>query len=382
MKEREAYVRTSRADLRVAFVMSSAGVGGTEAQAALLVRNLLAQGVDVEVVLLSSDLQMQDFAGARQHVLGTRSVLPGPFALLTKATRLRRVLRRGDFSLVHSAMAEASVLTSLLAPRSLPVVSWRRNMGNASTSGRLRARVERWAASRADYLVGNSDGVRDFWTSQGQVPRVAWRTIPNAIEDWRFERTAPAQVDIATEHVLLSVGNLRSVKRHEDLVEAARLLRLDGHDVGVVVVGDGPRREQLLQLAESARVPLSLPGVATDTRAYLAAADVYVHPSEKEGASNAVGEALAQGVPVVSTAVGDAATLLDGVGSCVPVGRPDLLAASIASYLRAPQRAGAAPRVARAAERTVERMVGQHLQIYGDLCGVDAETASRVGPAR
>ena len=43
---------------------------------------------------------------------------------------------------------------------------------------------------------------------------------------------------------------------------------------------------------------------------------------------------------------------------------------------------GAAPRVARAAERTVERMVGQHLQIYGDLCGVDAETASRVGPAR
>ncbi|HEU0097962.1 MAG TPA: glycosyltransferase [Allosphingosinicella sp.] len=111
--------------------------------------------------------------------------------------------------------------------------------------------------------------------------------------------------------LLLAVGNLIPEKGHWLAVEA--LARLDG--ASLVVVGNGPERAALLAraqrlgVAERLRLTGSLPHVLLPS--FFAAADVTVHPSFVEGFGNVRLESLACGTPLVTTAVGDAAVIVD-----------------------------------------------------------------------
>jgi glycosyltransferase involved in cell wall biosynthesis len=111
--------------------------------------------------------------------------------------------------------------------------------------------------------------------------------------------------------LLLAVGNLIPEKGHRFAVEA--LARLD--DATLIIAGAGPERVRLLaraqQLGVAARVRMlgSVPHALLP--ALFAAADVTVHPSLVEGFGNVRIESLACGTPIVTTAVGDAALIVD-----------------------------------------------------------------------
>jgi glycosyltransferase involved in cell wall biosynthesis len=111
--------------------------------------------------------------------------------------------------------------------------------------------------------------------------------------------------------LLLSVGNLIPEKGHWLAVEA--LARLDG--ATLIIVGNGPERTALLARArklgveERLRLPGSLPHALLP--AFFTAADVSLHPSFVEGFGNVRLESLACGTPLVTTAVGEAARIVD-----------------------------------------------------------------------
>ena len=111
--------------------------------------------------------------------------------------------------------------------------------------------------------------------------------------------------------LLLAVGNLIPEKGHWLAVEA--LARLD--DATLIIVGNGPERGALLARARSLgvadrlRLPGSLPHALLP--AFFTAADVTVHPSLVEGFGNAQLESLACGTPLITTAVGEAESIVD-----------------------------------------------------------------------
>jgi len=164
--------------------------------------------------------------------------------------------------------------------------------------------------------------VSDVWRHQLAADhRVVARVVPNGVDVARF-RTAPrgraaelrARVGATGRPLLLSVGGVEPRKGSDVLVRAlSRLKRVHGMAPVLVVVGGHsfqdhrPYREsvlaELLSLGLELGVDVVLAGTVdeVDVPAWYAAADVLAFPSAKEGFGLAVLEAMAAGVPVVTS---------------------------------------------------------------------------------
>jgi glycosyltransferase involved in cell wall biosynthesis len=136
--------------------------------------------------------------------------------------------------------------------------------------------------------------------------------------------------------VIGCVGRLAEVKGQDRLIEAFAAAFAGEPGVVLQLVGDGPSRESLEALVQrlglAGRVVFM--GFRADARALMGAMDLVVLPSRSEGLSVALLEAMAEGVPVAATAVGDNACVLDEgrCGILLPVDEtrwPEALAAVV-----------------------------------------------------
>jgi len=109
------------------------------------------------------------------------------------------------------------------------------------------------------------------------------------------------------EKICLYIGRLTRAKNLELLLEAYDRVAEMGHQARLVIAGDGPHRHVLEDLSKHVRGKVTFTGhVDHDNVPWLLnCADVFTFPSLTEGSPNVVKEALACGVPVVSTRVGD-----------------------------------------------------------------------------
>lgn len=100
--------------------------------------------------------------------------------------------------------------------------------------------------------------------------------------------------------LLMSVGELNENKNHSVVIKA--LARLNDKNVHYAIAGTGPLKESLESLAASLGVgeQLHLLGYRRDVAELYKAADVYLHPSKREGLPVAVMEAMACGVPIIA----------------------------------------------------------------------------------
>ena len=124
----------------------------------------------------------------------------------------------------------------------------------------------------------------------------------------------PAEAPVAA-----MVGHLEPRKGPLDFVRAAALAIAEGSGLHFVVFGDGPLRAEAERLAQALGVAarVHFAGHRGDVRALLPALDIYVQPSHFEGLSIAMLEALAAGLPMVSTRVEGLDEVLDGAGGAL-----------------------------------------------------------------
>jgi glycosyltransferase involved in cell wall biosynthesis len=142
----------------------------------------------------------------------------------------------------------------------------------------------------------------------------------------------------------------------------------------LVIVGDGPLRNELLQLARDYNMMdrLHFLGARKDVSEILRALDVYVLCSESEGMSNTILEAMASGRSVVATAVGGNTELVvDGeTGLLVRPNHPHQLATAIMKLLREPacrRRLGQCGRRRVEEQFSLEGMVRNYAKVYLEL---------------
>jgi glycosyltransferase involved in cell wall biosynthesis len=155
----------------------------------------------------------------------------------------------------------------------------------------------------------------------------------------------------------LFLGELSERKGVLVAVEAARSAAAGGAPVVLLVAGDGPQAPQVAALASRAVRPL---GFRRDPERLLAAADVFVLPSTREGLSFAVLEAMAHGLAmVVSDGPGNPEAVGDA-GIVVPAGDPRAWAAALRALCAdggERERLGAAARERAATQFSVQRML-------------------------
>lgn len=216
--------------------------------------------------------------------------------------------------------------------------------GLAGIDGRWRDRLIPLLYRRADAIIANSAGVAANLAALG-LDRRRIVAIPNGVECDRIEAATRAPVTLPwpetrDDPLIVTAGRLVPQKDHAALIRAfARLqVMVRSH---LVILGEGPERRSLETLARNLGIGdrVVFPGYHENPYPFFARANLFVLSSRYEGMPNVLLEALACGLPIVSTDCphGPAEILKGGeFGGLVPVGDSDNLAQAIARSLHAP----------------------------------------------
>lgn len=360
--------------MKLQVVISEMGVGGAEKMVVECLRDGAAHGDELALLGAPGRLD-EELRGLpiRRRSLPTSRSAPGLLRSLGIVTRFTRGFRP---DLVHShnvrVTAVARFGTQLAAPGARPPL--------LTTFHGVPLEEEDQAVKLlrlADLVVCVSEDLRGHLEEKG-FPSHKLAVIPNGVPDpvplsdaRRAELDAELGLNAETELVSI-VGRLVPQKAHERFLEAAAAVADQRPRARFLVVGDGERRAELEALA--ARHGLGdavlFTGIRPDAADVIARSDLLVFSSVWEGLSIAALEALARGVPVVSTDVAGAQELLTtGAGVIVPQDAT-ALGEAIASALADPaarERMGAEGRRLHGDRFSVARMNARYRELYEKL---------------
>ena len=308
--------------------------------------------------------------------------LKDPLALF----RLTRLIRRGDYAIVHTHSSKAGILGRWAAKLAgTPVIvhtvhGWGHHDRQHPVVRRIYIWLEKLTLPITDKLIvvsplniekGLADGIgrpEDYVVIRSgieldrfghpQRPRNQTRT------DWGIPVNAP---------VVGTVTRLSAQKAPLDFVTAATLVLEQHPDAYFMMVGDGPLRGDVEALAQELGIAdrLVLTGLRRDIPELMAAFDLFTLSSLWEGLPRVLPQAMATGLPIVATAVDGSSEMIEqGVnGLLTPPGEPDRLADAISSLLGDRERMsqmGALNRE-RVEAFSATRMVDQIAALYVEL---------------
>nr|WP_246416583.1 glycosyltransferase [Nocardioides luti] len=332
-------------------VIAELGSGGAETVVDDLARHALAGG---DLVDLASDGGWRADELAREGAALVRLPLRSsdPADLARSVLRLRRHVRQAPPDVVHAHNVRATLAAHLGTrwPRRRPPLVTTVHGLDAGDYPRAARVLQRCA----DRVVAVSDDVAERLRAAG-LPDDRLVVIENAVPAPVLPAPAVARAALglpADAPVGLCVARLEAPKRHDLLVEAWRTLP---DDAVLLVAGEGSGRAALERQVAAAGLGarVRLLGERHDVPLLLAAADLLVLPSDREGLPMAVLEAMAAGVPVVASAVGGLRSLDRATLELVAPGSAEALAAALGSVLA--DRPGAAVRAHRAQEAVSQR---------------------------
>jgi len=155
--------------------------------------------------------------------------------------------------------------------------------------------------TKANLLVACSEGLRE--RAFRFLPSVFIDVIPNGVE---LDRFCPAREDTRTDVLkLITVGRLSVTKRVEMLIEAVEKMCRDGHSVRFTIVGGGGMEQELRQMVSRKDLGhiIEITGRVAPEKVpdLYRRSDIFISASMQEGMSNAMLEAMASGLPIITT---------------------------------------------------------------------------------
>jgi len=351
--------------VRILQAIQELQAGGAERVVVSLANGVRRAGHDVAVAAAAGPLSAEiDGPHYPLPLIGRR-----PWRLPQAALALDRAIRDWEPTIVHCHNPGVAATAALATMRGRRVPTVVTVQGVPEEDYERSARVLKGAGLQ---VVSCGPGVTAALELQGV--HVA-ETIVNGV-------SAPpppaSRAALATElgfdpsrPLLVTVGRLVEQKGQELAIRALALIP----EAFLVIAGEGPLRGHLTAVAREAGVldRVALPGVRSDARRLLGAADVVVLPSRWEGLPLVALEALSGGTPVVATAVRGVSELLtDGVDAVlVPAGDTEALSAAVRSLLEDPARAESLARAGRELARlySEDAMTTRYLELYERLTG-------------
>ncbi|MDF2729336.1 MAG: glycosyl transferase [Acidimicrobiia bacterium] len=199
---------------------------------------------------------------------------------------------------------------------------------------RLYLPIERFLASHTSVFVAVGEG--EAALGRAALPGSDIIVVPNGV-DTDFWRPDGPVAPRPPGRLIVCVGRLSRQKGQDIAIEA--LAKLGRRDVTIRLLGDGPARGELTELASALGVSdrVEFWGPVPDPDRHLRAADIVVVPSRWDGMSLALLEAMAVGTAIVATDV-PGTEILGEAGVVIPIEDVGSLAAALAELLDADQR--------------------------------------------
>lgn len=373
--------------MKIAYVIDSLdGIhGGSERQLYNLVCGMFAQGHQVTLYVLRHTEFTRHLAGFPCSVrsLDVHSVLRA--TSLGTLWRFRQELVATGVDIVHGFFNDvALILPPLLLGTGIRTYTSRRDMGIWYTRRNLLLlRLYRFTPTR---IICNSHAVARHTQQFEKAPDPNLSVIYNGLEatqdksaqvvaNWAPQR----ETDPSVIHVVL-VANVRTVKRIEDLVMAASLLRDSTWRFRYHIVGslqEPDYYQSLVRLVDRQQLKsaFNFVGKVTNPRTGLSQFDIGVITSESEGLSNTIMEYLSVGLPVVVSNVGGNPELITHGhnGLLYPMGDSSALAECLLQLAanRSLREKIAANAILRSEDFGMEKMIDRYENEYaGTSCGI------------
>jgi glycosyltransferase involved in cell wall biosynthesis len=338
----------SRPILRVAHVTLGLDVGGQERLLVEMAQHRDKARFDWTVIVLGARGNLADAleaAGVRVVPLQAPSgFLPGLWR------RLARMFRQECFDVVHTHDDRPLVY-------GMPAAWWARvprrihthHHGRLAQFSRRQLFLMRLAAGFAQQFICVSHDSARYIIEQG-VSAARVQTLWNGIDLTRFASQGPCD-----DGPIVTVARLSAEKDIGNLLRAASHVVAAFPQARFEIAGDGPCRAELAQLARDLHLAehVIFHGEVRDIPALLARARLFVLPSQSEGISLTLLEAMARGLPIVTTAVGGNPEVVEAgaTGLLVPARDPKVLGQAIGALLSDPARGR---QMGRAGRRRVE----------------------------
>ena len=326
------------------------GGGGAERVMTHLANGLIARGHKLDMVMFErrgpylTDLH----PAARVIDLRAKEVHKGirPLAAYLRVERPGAVVSALDHA------NAAALLARLMARVPVPVVltvhaahSRTQATANLGARGLAVRQTIRWAYPMADAVVAVSKGTADDMIASTGVPRGLVRVIYNPVINPEVTEQAREVVDHpwygpGEPPVIVAMGRLQAPKDFDTVLRAFAFAR-EHRDLRLMILGEGGERRRLESLVSHLGLAqtVAMPGFVRNPFAFLGRASLFVLSSVSEALPTALIEALALGIPVVSTDCrsGPAEILQGGrYGNLVPVGDADAMAGALLAELAHP----------------------------------------------
>lgn len=335
---------------RVLYVIDSLAPGGAETSLVAMAPGLRDHGIDLHVLPLGT---RHDLAVALVDGGATVHQQTGPQGRVRNVRRVVDVGRRTRPHLVHTTLFEADVAgrtaarllrvpvtSSLVADAYAPAHYAEHHRAKLRAAQTLDAATARFA-SRFHALTA---AIADSVAPRLGIPADRVEVIPRGrdpethpFRPARWRAAVRSELDLhETTPVVLAVGRLDPPKGLAELLAALPLLVRTQPDLEVLVAGkDGLASEALRATVREQSLPVTFLGHREDVPRLLAAADVLVMPSLREGMGGVLLEAMAAGCPIVASSIPTSREVLANgeCGRLAPVGDPAALAHAVAETL-------------------------------------------------
>ena len=368
--------------VRILHCHSTFSLGGKEARAVRLMNSL---GEKARHVVLSAS---PGELGARAAIAAGIAVdfpndapslagRPGP----KRYAALARYMAGFDLVLTYNWGAMDAVMAHRLSLRRLPPLIHHEDGFNADESGGQKTRrilFRRLALTTAHALVVPSQTLETIARRRWGQPAQRVHRIANGIPIAHYAaRPRPGTIPgLAAMPEGITIGTLAGLREIKNLPRLVRAFAASGVEGRLVIVGEGPERDHILDVALTMGVAgrVLLPGFLPDPARYVGLFDIFALSSDSEQYPISLVEAMAAGLPAVATDVGDIKTMVSARNLpfiVAPANEADFGAAlaRLAGDPALRRRIGAANRLTAARNNDEQAMIAAYRALYSRALG-------------
>lgn len=299
--------------IKLLFILPRTHQGGAETQMLYLLQKINTAKFQIYLGLLYEDEELKSEFESLKNIKIIQFNKQNKLDI-SIYFKIAKFVKKNNIDIIHSFMGNHHSYLPSIISRKVKSIGGIRS-GNAYDLKTLEKfkeiTFERIISYLTKYnLISNSYNSKNMYVQEGFASKKIV-VIPNGIDYRKFENGNKSRIvnefKLKNKIVLSMVGRLTETKNHVSLIKMFKNIEAKKNNVVLLIIGTGPMLSELKKLTEELKLSKKVifTGNRKDIPDLLAATDIFVFPSLTEGWPNAVGEAMAAGLPVVSFDVGD-----------------------------------------------------------------------------
>jgi glycosyltransferase involved in cell wall biosynthesis len=291
---------------KTAFLINSMAGGGAERVVSILLKNLSRENREFFLIVLEDKFYYQIPQDVKVIKLNSKF-----FGFL----KLKKIIKRNEIDLVFSFLGRSNynnILAKLLGSKHQAYINERINPSRMHLGVSFKASLNRFLLKRlykkADLILSNSLGIRNSLNQDFNLPLDKIKVIYNPIDLEKIREFCqndlePKYQEIFKNPVIINIARLTKQKGQEYLIRAFKIVADQIQGAKLLILGEGERERYLKYLVKKLDLEndVLFLGWQKNPFKFLAKAKVFVLSSLWEGFPNTLIEALACGIPAIST---------------------------------------------------------------------------------